>query len=371
MSESRLFKDYYDEKFAGSLASEVREVCPEFRAEEFAATVIADINKLEFKDRIRLLARALHDNLPQPFPRAWAILERILGSKLDAEDGSLNDGFALWPVAQFIEDYGLDHFNESIAAMYEITQRHTAEFAIRPFLQRYPQRTLRVLETWTHDPSPHVRRLVSEGTRPRLPWAARLDQFISDPSPTLALLEKLKDDPSEYVRRSVANHLNDIGKDHPDLLLETARRWWTDAPPGRQWIVRRALRSLLKEGDPKALEILGYAPAAVELEALEIRPRRLTYGNSLQFSFSLRSTSDKDQDLMIDYAIHFVKKNGGTSPKIFKLTTRSLPAGESVQITRNHAIKPVTTRTYYPGSHRLEVQVNGAVLGGAEFELLM
>ncbi|MCP5095850.1 MAG: hypothetical protein GY943_09875, partial [Chloroflexi bacterium] len=210
MSEQKLFKDYYDRDLAERLAAEITAVYPPFNSTAFVETVVPQLPPLELKQRVDLFSQTLHKELPADYPQAITILLGTLKSELQEEEGMFNDGWMLMPIARFVEVYGLDHFEVSVQAMVEITKRHTSEFTIRPFLQTYPDRLLPILHQWTQDPSPHVRRLVSEGSRPRLPWAGRLYQFIEDPTPTLALLEKLQNDPSEYVRRSVANHLNDI-----------------------------------------------------------------------------------------------------------------------------------------------------------------
>jgi 3-methyladenine DNA glycosylase AlkC len=369
MSESQPFKLYYNPDLAQTIGEQIPRVYPPFDTAAFVAEIGAEVDELEFKERIALFSRALHRQLPPAFPEAWAILAQLLGDELVAEEGMFNEGFALWPLAHFIEVYGLEDFEAAMGAMYEITKRHTAEFAIRPFLQRDPERTLAVLRQWVTDESPHVRRLVSEGTRPRLPWAGRLDAFIADPSPTLALLDKLKDDPSAFVRKSVANHLNDISKDHPQLVIDTLTRWRKDAGPERLWIIRHALRTLVKQGDPAALALLGFGRAQVSLHNLRLEPDRLRLGETLLLSFTLQSESDEAQELIIDYLVHFVKANGQTSPKVFKLSTRRLNGRESIHIQKKHALKPVTTRRYYPGEHRLEIQVNGELLGGQPFWL--
>jgi hypothetical protein len=213
--------------------------------------------------------------------------------------------------------------------------------------------------------------LVSEGTRPRLPWAGRLYQFIEDPSPTLALLEKLKDDPSEYVRRSVGNHLNDIAKDHPQLLIETCRRWWQNGSPERRWIVQRALRTLVKDGDPGALAVLGYGPPQVKLTDFTVAPNPLHLGDSLQLNFTLQSTAIAEQNLVIDFVIHFMKANGKTSGKVFKLKTAVLAPHQTLTISKSHPIRPITTRVYYPGTHPVEIQINGQIVGERSFELVL
>jgi 3-methyladenine DNA glycosylase AlkC len=271
------------------------------------------------------------------------------------------------PLEHFVGVYGLDHFDVSMQALYEITKRSTAEFAIRPFLIRYEKQTLNVLMNWVTDKNDHVRRLVSEGTRPRLPWAMRLPSFMADPRPTIKLLEKLKNDSSEYVRRSVANHLNDITKDHPDLAVNVLAHWAKGASKERMWIIRHALRSLVKQGHTGALAVLGFDAPDVRLVNFEVQTPVVLFGDVLRFAFDLQSYAD--QQIVIDYIIHFVKATGATRPKVFKLNTRTLQKGEVLHVDRKHPIVPVTTRTYYAGTHRVDVQVNGQVLEGGNFVL--
>lgn len=370
-NDKKLFKDYFDVELAKRMAAMITAVHPPFPANDFINQIAPQLDGLEMKQRATVFVQALHDHLPTGFANAWAVLDAALGAELSGKDGMMNDGWHLWPIAQFIETFGLEDFDVGVRAMKEITKRHTAEFAIRPFLIHHQDKMLAILHTWIEDENPHVRRLVSEGTRPRLPWAGRLYQFIEDPSPTLALLEKLKDDPSEYVRRSVSNHLNDIAKDHPQLVVQTCRRWWQDGSPERRWIVKRALRTLVKDGDPEALVVLGYGLPQVALADFSVAPDLLKLGDSLQLSFTLQSTAVTEQNLVIDFVIHFVKANGQTSGKVFKLKTAVLPPNQSLTISKNHAIRPITTRTYYPGSHRVEIQINGQIVGERNFELVL
>lgn len=371
MSENKLFKDYFDEDLARRMAGMITAVYPPFPADAFVNQVAPQLAGLEMKQRTTVFVQALRDHLPAGFANAWAVLEAALGAELAEGDGMFNEGWHHWPVAHFIEVFGLEDFDVGVQAMHEITKRHTAEFAIRPFLIHHQDEMLAILHTWAADENPHVRRLVSEGTRPRLPWAGRLHAFIEDPSLTLALLEKLKDDPSEYVRRSVGNHLNDIAKDHPQLVIATCRRWWQDGSPERRWIVQRALRTLVKDGDPDALAVLGFASAQVQLTDFSVAPDPLHLGDSLKLHFTLQNTADTAQNLVIDFVIHFVKANGQTSGKVFKLKTAVLAPHDSLTIEKSHPIRPITTRTYYPGTHRVEIQVNGQRLGERSFELIV
>ena len=315
--------------------------------------------ELELKARVAHIIAALQACLPESVPAA---LEIAVGAGQDLE------GFSAWPVIDFVGEHGRGHFAESMEALRRLTARFTGEFAIRGFIEDDEKRALGLLRTWTRDPSEHVRRLVSEGTRPRLPWGARLRSFQRDPSPVIELLELLKDDASETVRRSVANNLNDIAKDHPERVIELCGRWWRGASPERKWIVTRALRTRIKAGDRQALGVLGYdTRAIVGVRRLQISPQRVSMGQALTLSFEL--VSKRAARLVVDYAVHHVKHDGTTSPKVFKLTTLEVAAGEIRRIAKRHAFREITTRKYYSGRHALELFVNGKSRDTLSFEL--
>ena len=255
-------------------------------------------------------------------------------------------------------------------AQYELTQRFSAEFSIRPYLEKHREATLTRLEEWTHDESPHVRRLVSEGTRPRLPWASRLRDFQKDPRPVLKLLELLKDDPDLYVRRSVANNLNDIGKDHPSLLVETARRWLVDATEERRWLVNHALRSAVKRAEPAVLEVIGVNQQVdVSVDNVRITPKDARIGDSLEVFAEITNTASVRQRVLADLCIHFVKANGKSAPKVFKLKTFEFDPNERIQLRKTIALSEMTTRKHYAGTHRIEVVLNGHARPLGEFDL--
>ena len=347
----------------------------EFDEAAFRRTAGHELDALELKERSRQIESALADYLPADFRLAGEIIGTMLDTENDAElapagvaDGGLK-GIALMPVADYVAQYGQDHVEQSLALLKEITKRCTSEFAIRPFLVQHPERTLAALGEWARDANQHVRRLVSEGSRPRLPWGMRLSAFVEDPSPVLPLLEALKDDPEEYVRRSVANNLNDIAKDHPDLVAEIAARWLKGASKERSRLVRHACRTLVKQGHPATLAALGFGAAKVTLEELKVTTPNVQLGEKLCFDAALRSDGDGDQNLIVDYVIHHRKANGETSPKVFKWKTLTLAAGKTHTATRRHSIKPITTRKYYAGTHFVELQVNGQVMGRESFEL--
>lgn len=371
------FKNRFNPTAIRAMSHHLARVAPDFDHTGFIDHATKGLDDLELKERASQLTDALEAHLPDDFPQAAAILTASLDPQADRDIGTLESGVTDrgiqgWPVmamADFVARRGQGHVELSLQTLKEMTSRFTAEFAIRPFLVEHPERTLQTLETWLEDTNEHVRRLVSEGTRSRLPWGIRLQSYVKDPAPVIALLERLKDDPSEYVRRSVANNLNDIAKDHPDTVATLAQAWMKDASPERQKLVKHALRTLIKAGHPGALKALGYAPAKVELESLILPRTAIALGEAVEFTLTLTSRSPKAQNLIIDYAVHHMRANGVLSPKVFKWKTLSLDGGKSLNATRRHAIRPVTTRRYYSGRHRLEILVNGQSLGFEDFEL--
>lgn len=369
--ESTLFKDYINENSVLNLGEQVKATLPNFALDTFLAEVNSELTSLELKGRVQLISRTLRKHLPEAYPKAQEVLLKTLGKPLQSEENVMDYGFGYWPIAQFIEDHGVDELETSLKGMYEITQRFSAEFAIRPFLKKYPERMFEVLKAWAKDENMHVRRLVSEGTRTRLPWGMRLHFLIEDPSPVFPLLEMLRDDPELYVRRSVANNLNDLTKDHPERVLDLLEKWNEDASEGTKWIISHALRGLVKAGDARALALLGYGEAYVEIHDFEVNPETIQLGEKLHFTFRLRSSDFQSQNLMIDYIVHHVKANGSTSPKVFKLAKKKLDAFEEVIIEKNHPFKPVTTRVYYPGTHTIELQINGQIVAVRDFELTL
>ncbi len=343
---------------------------PQFDAARFVAACCRGLERLDLKARVLRIAEVLRERLPPDYPAA---LDRILhaAAAWPARDpADPLSGFAAWPMTDFVGLYGLAHPEESLDALRRLTPLFTAEFAIRPFLIEHVDLTLERLDAWTGDPDDRVRRLVSEGTRPRLPWGVRLKRFQEDPAPTLALLEKLKDDPADTVRRSVANHLNDVSKDHPELMLQVCARWQRGAGEGRDWIVRHATRGLVKQGHPGALKLLGVGDRPeVAVTAFRVAPKSIRVGESLAFGFALASTSKRPQKLVIDYAVHHRKADGSARPKVFKLKTLELAPGESLRLEKRHSFRPVTTRRYHAGAHLLELLINGRGIARKRFRL--
>ncbi len=333
----------------------------------WAAEAAAGLDDQELKARVKHLAAALRGSLDEDYEAALARILNGLGpAPADPEAGGA--GIEYWVLCQFVEDYGLDWPGVSMAAIHELTQRFSCEFAIRPYLLQHPAKTMLAVKRWVKDSSPQVRRLCSEGTRPRLPWGMRLQQFIENPLETRFILDRLVDDPAESVRRSVANHLNDISKDHPEVALEIARGWLRKPSPAREKAVRHALRTLIKKGDPAVMELFGYH--APELRAkLMVEPARLRIGGTATIELALESTSKREQKVLLDYVIHYRKANGKLSPKVFKWTEKMIPAGGRLNLKKGQSFQDVSIRKHYPGGHVAEVQVNGLLLARREFEL--
>ena len=277
----------------------------------------------------------------------------------------------LLPVNQFVSQHGLGHFDQSLALLKALTPHFTAEFGIRRFIHTEQDRALAEISGWATDTNHHVRRLASEGTRPLLPWAMRLPALVRNPEPILPILVALLDDPEDYVRRSVANSLNDIAKNHPALVADFVERHMQDASAQRRQLLRHASRTLLKKGDAKALANFGFAAAESIGATLFVSTPVVAFGDKLGFSILVTNEHSAPQRLMIDYAIHHVKANGTLAPKVFKWKQLDLPAGGRQTIDKDHAIRAITTRRYYPGTHRIEILINGAISASADFDLRM
>lgn len=371
------FKNLFNPDMIALMGRHFARVSGTFDAAKFVAEATDNLPALELKERSNQIRKALHTCLPDDFRQACDILLASLHPDDDVDISNLTmdeagiRGWATMPMSDFVGDAGLDDFDHGMDVLRDMTKRGTSELAVRAFILHDPARAMRHMLEWAGDPNYHVRRLASEGCRPRLPWAVRLPGFIADPEPVLAVLVRLKDDPVEYVRRSVANNLNDIAKDHPDQVADMACNWMRDAGKARAKLVRHACRTLIKQGHKGALAALGFADAAVCLDRLQIRTPVVEYGGALEFDFDLTSTGKESQSLIFDYVIHHRKANGETSPKVFKGKAFTLTAGRSMTIARKHPIRPITTRVYYPGTHALEIQINGTSVGRAEFELTM
>jgi len=371
------FKTFLNAPLVHAASQHLVRAWPAFDAPRFVALATRGLDDLELKARALQIADALSATLPEDFSHAADVLESALGpaeagermADLQVTDAGLA-GWVLWSAGEFVAQRGLEHPERSLRALHAITQRFTAEFAIRPFLMVHEALTLRTLAEWVHDPSAHVRRLVSEGSRPRLPWGVQLKAFMADPSPTLPLLRALQDDPSAYVRRSVANHLNDIAKDHPAIVADWVETYLPTASPARRALLRHASRTLIKRGDARVLQAWGIGDRFAGALSLTLSADRVRVGETVVLTVHLQAPADGGtQSLVIDYAVHHVKADGRSSPTVFKGWRCALAPGTSRTLQKRHSMRAVTTRRYHAGQHRVAVQVNGEPVAEAAFFL--
>ncbi|MCI4136023.1 DNA alkylation repair protein [Bacillus vallismortis] len=352
-------KEIYNEKLISQLIHHIKASCPGFHQGRFEEQLLKeDWPELALKERMRRITASLYETLPKPYNEALAILR-------DAAPHFKGLSGILFP--DYVEQYGLAHWDESIKALEYFTQYSTSEFAVRPFLLLDQEKMIAQLLKWSEHENEHVRRLASEGSRPRLPWGKTIPALKLDPSPVLPILEKLMQDESLYVRKSVANNLNDISKTHPHLLRKVADQWY-GTHRYADWIIKHAYRTLLKKGDQQALALFGYENAdLIELQDFTCQSSRIAIGESLEFSFSIHS--NRDQKVRIEYAIDFVKARGQRHQKVFKISETTIRKNETKSYTKVHSFRDLTTRKHYKGIHTLSVIINGEAKDSLDFQV--
>lgn len=357
-------KDSVDASVVGELARRFAAVDAAFDAVGFTARTVPQLGALELKARIDLIAgelwRALGD---RDAAESLACLVEVARAEPPV------DGWAAWPLAAVVELFGTSRPAEALDAMEHVTQRMSCEFAVRPFLRDHYDDTYARLLSFTAHPDERVRRLPSEGTRPRLPWAMKVQRLLDDPHPGLALLHRLRHDPSETVRRSVANHLNDVSRAHPQLVVDTLSGWM-DEPETDRRMVSHALRTLVKNGHPGALGVLGMTTdASVSVERFDVSPAVVAMDTHLVLMAELVSTATQTQRLVVDFVIHHVNASGATSPKVFKWANIDLAPGQRCTLSKRRLIRQASTRTYRAGTHRVDLQVAGQILASSAFDI--
>lgn len=357
----------YDPQFFERLCPVLRENIIKFNEREFIHRIFDQTwPDLELKQRTRKITLALHEVLPGEFPLAAQSIV-ALSNALRAKGEKLQSYPYIF-LPEYIELYGQSCFEVSMNAILDVTKLVSAEFAIRPFLTNETDRTLAQLLKWTKNEEESVRRLSSEGCRPRLPWARAIPALIKDPSPILAILENLKEDPSVYVRRSVANNLNDIAKDNPEVVIETARRWKSDHPV-TQWIIKHGCRTLMKTGNETVLRLNGFdTRRRLALTGMKA-DKLVTKGDYLHFRFDLCSLGKKPASIRLEYAIDYVTASARISRRIFKIGEYSISPGIPLKISRKQSFKDLTTRRHYEGAHQLWIIANGRKLAQERFHV--
>lgn len=370
LSKENPFKNVFNQRVIESLADRIKANYSAFEQEHFIEEACAPLEDLGFLERSHHIRDMLYKYLPSDYSEAIHILIKSLGPDLENAGETDWDSFIVMPQCAYVTKYGTQHYDLSMNALYEMTKRFTAEGDLRTFLEIDYDKTMTILKKWCSDESVHVRRLVSEGTRPRLPLSGRIKRFQDNPEPVIELLDLLKDDPDLYVRRSVANNINDIAKDNPDIAIATLKRWNDTSDKNVKWVVKHASRTLVKQGHPKMLEVLGYhSEPKIQINAFSIDHGEYKLNDNLMMTLELECLSDSLEPLIVDYVIHYVKSNGNTKEKVFKLREVKLKPGETKVIEKKHTLKNTSGRTHYSGIHYLELQINGKRYNELAFEL--
>jgi 3-methyladenine DNA glycosylase AlkC len=361
-------KNIFTKNFFDGLSFAFEEAIPLYNHKDFLKRIFCkEWKDMELKQRVRHAARCLHPFLPANFPKAAPQL--VKASVLLRGRHRKEYGYFCIFLCDYIEEFGLDHFEVSMKAIEKLTQLASAEFCIRQFIIKYPEKTMSQLLTWSNHASPDVRRLSSEGCRPRLPWAISLPRFKKDPAVILPILENLKADSSEYVRRSVANNLNDIAKDHPQLVLDIVAKW-KGVHPFTDQIIKHGCRTLLKRGNTDALHHLGFQSSCrVKTQGLLLSKKKIRIGDKINFSFNFSLLEKSSHKLRLEYGIDYVKSNGKSNRKIFKITEGEFNPNIIYTIERNQSFKELTTRKHYPGEHKITIIVNGQACCSESFYL--
>lgn len=367
--ESTRFKDvFFKQGFIDEFSTAITSAMPGFDKKLFRKKIFdKDWKDKELKQRVRHITLVLHDMLPQHFPDAVnVILDTV---KYLKEHGVKDASFGYICLPEYVELYGLEYYKESVKAFEYITQFMTCEFAVRPFIIKYGDKMMKQMLAWSKHKNPKVRRLASEGSRPRLPWAIALPEFKKDPSPVLPILENMKADTDVWVRKSVANNLNDISKDNPDLVLKILKAWKGQGKE-TDWIIKHAGRTLLKQGHTEVLELFGFKKdKSVLIKDFKIETPKVKNGGDLVFSFTIQNDTKRNKMIRLEYGMYYLRANGTHSKKVFKISERSYKPGEKYHVQRKQSFRPITTRRYYAGKHKVSVIVNGHEACIGEFVL--
>ncbi len=363
-----LIKDIYSADFYDRFADTLKLVLPDFNKKQFVKKMLVkEFYEMEFKQRMKHTTIVFHEFLPTDFPEAAKAIEKII---FQLRKDAANENrlvFSFFP--DYIETYGLEHFESAVKSIEFITQFVSCEFAVRPFISKYGARMMDQMMRWSLHENHHVRRLASEGSRSRLPWGMALPEFKKNPKPLLPLLENLKNDPSVYVRKSVANNINDIAKDNPNVVLALAEKWKGGSKETKA-IIKHGSRTLLKQGHAKILMHYGLSTTGIVTSNFKITTPQVKIGGALEFHFTIQNALKKDKVIRLEYGMYYNKANGQLSKKVFKISERIFAPNETIVIKRKQSFRIITTRKFYTGKHKLSLIVNGEEMGVKSFELV-
>ncbi len=358
---SLLKEQFFKKDTINALGQAMVSVYPAFDVKQFRK-VIWDRSweSLELLDRMHRVTEALHACLPKSYAESLKILS-------EASVGY--EGFEGLVFPDFVQKYGMDHLELSVEALEEFTSLCTSEFGVRPFIEKNPDYLFKRMLVWAKSENEHVRRLASEGCRPRLPWSSALPFLKKDPSRILPVLELLKADSSLYVRKSVANNLNDISKDNPDTVIQLVKSW-KGLSKETDWIIKHGCRTMLKQGRSDVLRLFGFSsPKSIEVSSPMFSNKKVKMGESIHFDFIVKSKKGSLGKIRVEYVIDFVKANGKTSPKVFQVCERMEDEKSELPIKKKHGFQEMTTRKHYAGVHKFSIRVNGVIKSSGEIEL--
>ena len=363
-----LIKDIYSPVFYDRFAGTMEQVIPSFNKNKFIRMIFTDEFKtMEWKERMKFTTRVFYEFLPESYPKAIELIEQIIIQLRKNNFGE--DGLALIFLADYIETYGLEDFDTSVKALEIVTQFVSCEFAVRPFILKYGNKMIDQMVVWSKHENYRVRRFASEGSRPRLPWAMALPELKKNPETLIPLLENLKNDPSESVRRSVANNINDIAKDHPDVVMAIAARWKgfskeTDA------IIKHGSRTLLKQGHIEILKHYGLLSENISVINFEILTPEVKIGDSVAFIFTVINKDIAPQTVRLEYGVYYKKANGQLARKVFKISEKIYQPNERIIVQRKQSFRLITTRVFYTGQHQISIIINGEEKEIKNFEVI-
>ena len=366
-----LLKDHINVNSIEVLAGIIKQYQPEFPDDKFRAMAMFQLESMPLKTRVNHLSEVLAELLVDDFSVNAKWLKQVAEHWPNQEPGKGWHSFMAWPLIDYAGKQGLQQPTIALEVLKHLTPLFTAEFAIRPYIEQHFELTFKELLRWCQHDNEHVRRLASEGMRPRLPWGGHLNAFKQDPEPVFEILNHLRDDKSKYVQKSVANNLNDISKDHPQRVIDICREWQKNSTPQRRWIIRHGLRSLIKAVEPSVFPLLGYSDKPAVKVDFDLTEQDVALGQKLEMLLSIHSKNSQTQELVVDYRVWHVKSNGKITAKVYKWKNITLPARESVYLKKSHGFLQLTTRKYYGGQHTIEILINGVVYNQATMNLVL
>lgn len=365
---SYLLKDLYSPFFYDKLTEVLTKTIPAFDKQKFIKLIYTpEFESKELKERMKHTTQVLNHFMPEDYGQSVKLIEKTIAQLRVERIGE--DSLPYMFIPDYIETYGLNDFKNSIKALELTTKFTSCEFAVRPFILKYELDMIGEMQKWSKHKNHKVRRLASEGSRPRLPWAMGIPFLKKDPSSILPILENLKNDDSEYVRRSVANSINDIAKDHPSIVLDIAKRW-SGFNKEIDAIVKHGSRTLLKQGHAEILKHYGLDDKGIHLSDFKVLTPEVRIGANLEFSFSIENTNKTEQKVRLEYAIYYRKQNVQLAKKVFKVSERPYPAGAKINVKRKQKFVLITTRKFYVGKHQISIIINGIEKDISVFELV-